>query len=82
MEQCWVSVNIDGNRTLVKLLEPGNDQTFDASERFYIILGNAGGVLLNINGKAAKRIGRRGEVVRLLINEQNIQDLLDTKTKR
>jgi hypothetical protein len=34
-------------------------------------------VRLKINGKPAKSLGRSGEVVRILINEKNLQDLLD-----
>jgi cytoskeleton protein RodZ len=76
LEKCWVSVNSDGNR-LVKLLAPGETQSFAAVERFYVVLGNAGGVKMKINGKAAKPLGKRGEVVRMLINEQNIEDLIE-----
>lgn len=77
VEQCWVSVSSDGNSVLVKLLEPGDDQSFSALERFYVILGNAGGVRARINGRPAKPFGKPGEVVRVLINEQNIEDLLE-----
>ncbi len=79
-QRCWVSVTSDGNRVLVKLLEPGETQTFDAMDRFYIILGNAGGVRATINGKPAKPFGGNGEVVKVLINEQVLGDLLEKPT--
>jgi len=79
LETCWVSVSSDGAR-VQKLLEPGEDQFFDAVERFYIILGNAGGVQLKINGKAAKPLGKSGEVVHMLINQQNMSELLARTT--
>ncbi len=82
LDKCWVSVNSDGNRVLVKLMEPGDDQSFDAAERFYVVLGNAGGVRVKINGKQAKPLGAAGQVVRVLINRQNIQDLLEEKSNR
>ncbi len=75
LETCWVSVSSDGAR-VQKLLEPGEDQFFDATDRFYVILGNAGGVQLKINGKAAKPLGKSGEVVHMLINQQNMSELL------
>jgi cytoskeleton protein RodZ len=77
VQKCWVSVNSDGSPVLVRLLEPGDEQFFNANDRFYIILGNAGGVKLKINGKVAKQLGSRGEVVRVLINRQNIQDFVE-----
>lgn len=77
LQECWVSVNRDGSRVLVKILEPGDDQSFSATEQFYLVLGNAGGVRLKINGKQVKPLGKRGEVVRVLINGQNIKDLVE-----
>jgi len=77
LEQCWVSVNRDGDRVLVKILKPGDDQSFDATGSLSLILGNAGGVRLKINGQSVKPLGRAGEVVHLLINEQNIKDLVE-----
>jgi len=77
-QRCWVSVTSDGNRVLVKLLEPGDAQTFDAAESFYLILGNAGGVRATINGKSAKPFGKDGAVVKVLINEQTLEGLLET----
>ncbi|NWG13628.1 MAG: DUF4115 domain-containing protein [Acidobacteria bacterium] len=76
-KDCWVSVTSDGNRVLVRLLEPGETQTFDALERFYVILGNAGGVRATINGKPLKQLGGDGEVVKVLINQQVLDNLLE-----
>ncbi|HYK92007.1 MAG TPA: RodZ domain-containing protein [Acidobacteriota bacterium] len=77
LQECWVSVNRDGDRVLEKILEPGDEQAFNASQRFFVVLGNAGGVRLKINGKQAKPLGKPGEVVKVLINEQNIKDLIE-----
>ena len=79
IDKCWVSVNRDGNRVLVRELEPGETPSFAADQRFFIILGNAGGVRLTLNGKPAKSLGDPGEVVRLLINEHNLQDYMAQK---
>ena len=82
LEKCWASVNIDGNRVLVKLMEPGDDLSFEAAERFFVVLGNAGGVRVKLDGKPAKRLGAPGEVVRVLISRQNIEDFLEDKPHR
>ncbi len=75
-ERCWTSVNSDGNRSVVKIMEPGEHYTFDADDRFFLVLGNAGGVRLTINGKPAKSLGKSGEVSRVLINTQTMKDLI------
>ncbi len=80
LKACWVSLNSDGNRVLVRVLRPGEDQSFSAAEKFYLIAGNAGGIRLKINGKEARPLGKEGEVVRVLINEQSIKELLQKTT--
>ncbi len=75
-EQCWISVEQDGVRSFRKLMEPGEIQQLYASEQFSIIVGNAGGVQMKINGKPAKPLGKPGEVAKILINEGNLQDYL------
>ena len=75
-EQCWVSVEQDGIRSFRKLMDPGESQRFYATERFLITVGNAGGAHFRINGQTVKPLGKRGEVVRILINETNLQDYL------
>jgi cytoskeleton protein RodZ len=76
-QQCWISIEQDGIRSFRKLMNPGDVQRLSAAEQFFIIAGNAGGVQLKINGKRAKSLGKPGEVVKILINEKNLQDYLD-----
>jgi cytoskeleton protein RodZ len=80
LQECWVSVKRDGSRVLVKILEPGDDRSFNATEQFYLVLGNAAGVRLKINGQQVRPLGKSGEVVRVLINVQNIKDLVEKST--
>jgi cytoskeleton protein RodZ len=80
VEPCWISVNGDGRRLLSKLLQPGEGQSFAANTDFNLILGNAGGVKLKINGKPVKSLGPSGSVVRFSINADNIPNLLEKLT--
>ena len=77
-EKCWVSVDRDGSPAIRRLMGAGEVQTINAKEQFLLILGNAGGAHLKINGKPTKPLGRSGEVVKILINENNLQDLLES----
>lgn len=79
-EECWISVDHDGTRSLRKTLEPGEVQSFEAAERFSLILGNAGGVDLRINGKPARTLGTTGEVVKIEIDETSLRDLIAQET--
>ncbi len=78
LEKCWVSVNSDGTRSMTKIMEPGEHYVFDADDRLFLVVGNAGGVKLTINGKPAKSLGKSGQVSRILINAQTMKDLLQS----
>ncbi len=77
LQECWVSVDRDGNRALEKILEPGESQSLSARESVFLVLGNAGGIRLKINGRSVRPLGKPGEVVRLLIDEQSIKNLIE-----
>jgi cytoskeleton protein RodZ len=79
-EKCWVSVDSDKGKVIQKILEPGEAQSFDAAEHFFIVIGNAGGVHLRINGLPAKPLGKPGEVVKMLINSKSLPDLVKQTT--
>jgi hypothetical protein len=76
-EKCWVSINSDGSSVSSRTIQPGEVLSFNASQRLLVIVGNAGGVSLKINGKMAKPLGKSGEVIKVLINETTLPDLLD-----
>jgi cytoskeleton protein RodZ len=80
VQECWLSVSSDGKRVFVSVVKPGEDRVFGADERFNIILGNAGGVHLTINGKPAKPLGKSGEVLKIEINTSNLPEWLEKTT--
>jgi cytoskeleton protein RodZ len=77
IQECWLSVSSDGKRVFVSVVKPGDHHSFEAVERFNIILGNAGGVNLTIDGKPAKPLGKSGEVLKIEINTSNLLDWLE-----
>jgi cytoskeleton protein RodZ len=77
-EKCWISINRDGAVVFSRVIKPGEVQSFTADQKLIIVVGNAGGVNVKINGKAIKPLGKSGEVIKLLINETTLPELLDT----
>ncbi len=75
--ECWISVDHDGAPAIRKVLKPGEVQSFGARERFLVILGNAGGVNMKINGKPVKPLGKPGEVIKLPIDAKSLPDLIN-----
>jgi cytoskeletal protein RodZ len=76
IETCWLFINADSSEQSSVLLQPGRVRSFDAADHIYIILGNAGGVRIRVNGQPIKPLGKSGEVVKLLINRNNLGDLI------
>ncbi|MBN2241328.1 MAG: DUF4115 domain-containing protein [Acidobacteria bacterium] len=79
-DSCWISVDVDGRPSSRRLMEPGEELVFNAAERLFLLLGNAGGVHLKINGKPAKPLGKPGEVIKMNIDLENLQQFLDEST--
>jgi cytoskeleton protein RodZ len=77
IEKCWISIFRDNIPALRKEIAPGEIQSLKATEKFFVIIGNAGGIRLKVNGKSLKATGRSGEVRKLLIDEKTLPDLLD-----
>lgn len=76
-EECWLSINRDELGEVTKNLSPGEVEFFTAARTITLIVGNAGGVSLRINGRAAKTLGQSGQVVHLTIDKDTLQNLID-----
>ena len=49
--RCWTTVTADGEEVFTGTLEVGQSETFTADEKMDVVLGNAGGVELTVNGQ-------------------------------
>ena len=76
-EECWLSIDSDESGAVTKILSPGEVEFFTATRTISLIVGNAGGVSLRINDRAAKTLGQSGQVVRLTIDENTLHNLID-----
>ena len=63
-ELTWIQVNLDGGEVKEALMRPGEVVLWKGEGRISVTLGNAGGVDVEVNGKAQEPFGKRGEVVR------------------
>ena len=64
-ERTWISAVIDGNEKKEFMLSPHEIIVLNAKERFDLLVGNAGGVKLILNGKDTEFSGKSGEVKRI-----------------
>ena len=76
-EECWLSVDRDESGVVTKILSPGDVELFTAARTISLVIGNAGGVSLRINDRPARKLGQPGQVIRLTINKDTLQNLID-----
>ncbi|MFA5383255.1 MAG: RodZ domain-containing protein [Eubacteriales bacterium] len=62
-DECWMRVAPDGVTKFTGTVAAGNSIGFQASERMYIKLGNAGAVEVTVNGRVIGPLGKKGEVI-------------------
>lgn len=64
-DRAWVRVVVDGQRVLEDNLEPGFVRMIKAQQSVQLVIGNAGGVSVALNGEAMSPIGPPGHVRRV-----------------
>lgn len=64
-ERTWMKVSVDGKEPKEYIFPPGSHPEWKANKGFEIVIGNAGGIALEINGRKLDNLGRHGQVVHL-----------------
>ncbi len=69
-EKTWMRVKPDDQPVSDVLLQPGQTASWFARRRFDVIIGNAGGADLSLNGAPLGPLGKSGEVVNLTLPKE------------
>ena len=64
-ERTWVRVCIDNEKPKEYIFSPESLPQWRAKRGFEILIGNAGGIDLEFNGKKMENLGKQGQVIRL-----------------
>jgi cytoskeletal protein RodZ len=73
---CWVSVTVDGEIALERLLRAGDRASFEVDRAFAIKAGNAGVLALALDGREVRALGATGEVVSISASRDDFDDFL------
>lgn len=65
--KCWVQVSADGQMRVARELAAGETVTIEAAERLQIVVGDAGSLAYELNGRSGKPLGAAGQVARATI---------------
>ena len=60
-EKTWISISTDGKNIFESALQPHETKMVEASETVRLLIGNAGGLEVSLNGKPIGPIGPRGQ---------------------
>lgn len=70
VDTTWVRVVPDGGQPAEETLSPGAVRQWRGASAFRVTIGNAGGVLLELDGRALPALGERGQVVHRTIPDE------------
>lgn len=74
-ERSWVAIDADGKMISQGIMHPDEVKTYTAKNSFYVLTGNAQGVILSLNGKTLHRLGGKGEVKQIRLNWESLKSL-------
>jgi cytoskeleton protein RodZ len=74
-EKTWVAMSSDGKPIFSGTLQPSETKTLGGKERFWIRVGNAGGLEITWNGKPIGPIGPKGQVRTIVFTPDNYEIL-------
>ncbi len=78
-QPCWVAARIDGESAMDRVLIAGESTTMKASDEILLSVGNAGGLVVSVNGQPALPLGREGEVRRnIRVARDSLSALVET----
>ena len=72
----WVIASVDGKKTINRLVEAGQQETFEARREVALTAGNGGAIVMTVNGAAGKSLGASGETVTVRVNRANLRTYL------
>ena len=74
LERTWLQISVDDSSAREHIFDNGMRHTWQAKERFNVLIGNGSGVRLSLNGKDLGPLGNPNKVVRLNITEHGVRN--------
>jgi len=76
---CWISATVDGQKSIERLLQAGEQQTVTVRREMVLTAGDASALALQFNGADGRVLGKSGEVVTARFNLTNYKDYLQAR---
>lgn len=75
---CWLSVRIDGETVVARLLQAGDRETIELEGEAVVRVGEPGTLSYSINGQSGRALGPAGQPVTVRITKDNFRDFLSS----
>lgn len=72
----WVIATVDGKKILNRLIEIGEQEMLEARRELVLTTGDAGAIVMTLNGAVAKSLGRPGEAITARVSRTNFKRYL------
>ncbi|MEG8946017.1 helix-turn-helix domain-containing protein [Rosettibacter firmus] len=76
VKNVWLKVLCDKKEVYQQMAPANQLLNFKASKEFYVVVGNAGYVKMNLNGKPLSQAGNMGEIRRYYISNDTVKSFL------
>ena len=73
IEKVWIRATADGKRVWERTFQSGEQKSIEADQSILLLVGNAGGLRLELNGRPMPNIGPRGQVRRVKLTPSGMQ---------
>jgi len=74
LDDCWIQAKIDGKVIFQNILKKGRFESWSAKDKVELVLGSAGSVRLEVNGKIIPSLGRKSQVLKnILITKDGLK---------
>lgn len=73
VDSVWIQIKLDDKIVQEMYLRNGDYKKMKAKEKFYLFVGNAGGIVLYLNEKELPFVGNRGAVKRLEVDQNGVK---------
>ncbi len=75
--ESWVSLTVDGELVVSRIMQAGEEESYEAEDEITLNIGNAGEFEFTINGRDARSLGGQGEVRTARITPDNYLGYVD-----
>jgi len=75
----WIRAVADGQRIFQRTFRSGDSESVEADQTVLLLVGNAGGVAVSLNGDGMPPVGLPGQVRRVLLTERGMEILQPPK---